>query len=240
MISLVVNLAKGERVQAAMIGRDSILGGFAAFGDQIALDSAVVLIPGTASTLDLDRLRAAAEQSSTMRSLLIRHGLAIHAQILHTAGCNAVHTVELRLARCLSQTHDLSGDVRLDLTQEALAQMIGARRNSVSLVASTLQQSNFIRYSRGRIDITNLEGLRTTACECYPAVKAQYERLLRSASALMTRCLQIAEAWGTVFGPTPICGSLGRISHSGMCLPRRGGGRTTTAPPQLQSLPEGN
>ena len=182
VISLVVNLAKGERVQAAMIGRDSILGGFSAFGDQIALDSAVVLIPGTASTLDLDRLRAAAERSSTMRTLLVRHGLAIHAQILHTAGCNAVHTVESRLARCLSQTHDLSGDFRLDLTQEALAQMIGARRNSVSLVASTLQQSNFIRYSRGRIDITNLEGLRTTACECYPTVKTQYERLLRVGS----------------------------------------------------------
>ncbi len=183
VISLVVNLAKGERVQAAMIGRDSIFGAFSAFGDQIALDSAVVLIPGAASTLDLDRLRAAAEQSSNMRSLLVRHELAIHAQILHTAGCNAVHTVEARLARCLSQTHDLSGDFRLDLTQEALAQMIGARRNSVSLVASTLQQSNFIRYSRGRIDITNLDGLRTTACECYPIVKAQYERLLRVRSS---------------------------------------------------------
>jgi CRP-like cAMP-binding protein len=183
VISLVVNLAKGERVQAAMIGRDSIFGALAAFGDQIALESAVVLVPGTAATLDLDRLRAAAEQSSTMRSLLVRHGLAIHAQILHTAGCNAVHTVEARLARCLSQTHDLSGDFRLDLTQEALAQMIGARRNSVSLVASTLQQSNFIRYSRGRIDITNLDGLRTTACECYPVVKAQYERLLRARSS---------------------------------------------------------
>jgi CRP-like cAMP-binding protein len=179
VISLVVNLAKGERVQAAMIGRDSILGGFSAFGDQIALDSAVVLIPGTASTLDLDRLRAAAEQSSTMRSLLVRHGLAIHAQILHTAGCNAIHTVESRLARCLSQTHDLSGDFRLDLTQEALAQMIGARRNSVSLVANTLQQAKFIHYSRGHIEITNLDGLSKTACECYATVKAQYNRLLR-------------------------------------------------------------
>ena len=182
VISLVVNLAKGERVQTAMIGRDSILGAFAAFGDPIALDSAVVLVPGTASTLDLDRLRAAAERSPNMRSLLVRHGLAIQAQVLHTAGCNAVHTVESRLARCLLQTHDLSGDFRLDLTQEALAQMIGARRNSVSLVASTLQQSNFIRYSRGRIDITNLDGLRTTACECYPVVKAQYERLLGARS----------------------------------------------------------
>ena len=179
VISLVVNLAKGERVQVAMIGRDSILGAFSALGDPIALDSAVVLVPGVASTLDLDRLRSTAERSSDLRALLVRHGLAMHAQTLHTAGCNALHTVESRLARCLSQIHDLSGDVRLDLTQEALAHMIGARRNSVSLVAGTLQQSNFVRYSRGRIDIINLEGLRNTACECYLTVKAQYDRLLR-------------------------------------------------------------
>ena len=59
-----------------------------------------------------------------------------------------------------------------------MAQMIGARRNSVSLVASTLQQANFIHYSRGHIDITDIEGLRRTACECYASVKAQYDRLL--------------------------------------------------------------
>lgn len=179
VISLVVNLARGERVQVAMVGRDSIFGVFAAIGDPIALNSAVVLMPGVASTLDLDRLHAASERSSTLRSLLTRHGLAVHAQIQQTAGCNAAHTVESRLARCLAQTHDLSGNSRLDLTQESLAQMIGARRNSVSLVASMLQQSNFIHYSRGHIEITNMEGLTKTACECYWTVKAHYERLLR-------------------------------------------------------------
>jgi CRP-like cAMP-binding protein len=128
--------------------------------------------------LDLDRLRAAADQSSTLRKLLARHGLAIYVQIQQTAGCNAAHPVESRLARCLLQTQDLSGDCRLLLTQETLAQMIGARRNSVSLVANTLQQANFIQYSRGHIQIHNLDGLRQTACECYATVKAQYDRLL--------------------------------------------------------------
>jgi hypothetical protein len=110
---------------------------------------------------------------------LIRHGLAVYAQIQQTAGCNASHTVESRLARCLLQTHDLSGGVKLLLTQEAMAQMIGARRNSVSLVASTLQQANYIHYSRGHIEILDLDGLRKTACECYASVKTQYERLLK-------------------------------------------------------------
>ena len=165
-----------------MIGRDSILGAFAALGDATALNSAIVLVPGVASTIEIDRLRAAADQSASLRSLLVRHGLGVYAQIQQTAGCNASHPVESRLARCLLQTYDLSCGSKLVLTQESMAQMIGARRNSVSLVASTLQQANFIHYSRGHIEITNLEGLTRTACECYGSVKAQYERLLRPRS----------------------------------------------------------
>ena len=66
VISLVVNLARGEHVQVAMIGRDSIFGVFSALGDPVALNSAVVLVPGPASTIDLDRLRAAADKSATL------------------------------------------------------------------------------------------------------------------------------------------------------------------------------
>ena len=179
VISLVVKLARGEHVQVAMIGRDSIFGSCSALADPVALNSAVVLVPGAASTLDIDRLRAAADQSATFRALLLRHVQAVYAQIQQTAGCNTSHTVESRLGRCLLQTHDLSGSDKLVLTQESMAQMIGARRNSVSLVANTLQQANFIHYSRGHIEITDPVGLRKTACECYATVKAQYDRLLR-------------------------------------------------------------
>jgi CRP-like cAMP-binding protein len=180
VISLVVKLARGEHVQVAMVGRDSLFGCLSPLGgDPVVLNSAVVVVPGLASVLDVERLRAATEHSPSFRSLLFKHALAIYVQSQQTAGCNAVHTVESRLARCLLQTHDLSGGSKLYLTQESLAQMIGARRNSVSLVASTLQQANFIHYSRGHIEITDLGGLKKTACECYAAAKAQYDRLVR-------------------------------------------------------------
>jgi CRP-like cAMP-binding protein len=179
VISLVVKLAKDEHVQVAMIGRDSVFGSFSALGDAIALNRAVVLVPGAASALDIDRLRAAADRSPTLRTALVRHGQAVHAQVQQTAGCNAAHTVESRLSRCLLHTHDLAGGAKLVLTQEAMAQMIGARRNSVSLVANALQQANFIHYSRGHIEILNLEGLSKISCECYATVKSQCDRLLR-------------------------------------------------------------
>jgi CRP-like cAMP-binding protein len=179
VISLIVNLSKGEHVQVAMIGRDSIFGVFASLGDPVALNSAVVLVPGIASTIELERLHAAPDRSATLRALMMRHGLAAYAQIQQTAGCNAAHSVEARLARCLLQIHDLSGGGKFVLTQELMAQMIGARRNSVSMVASTLQQSGVIHYSRGHIQILDLDALKKAACECYGAVRTHYERLLR-------------------------------------------------------------
>ena len=178
VISLIVRLARGENVQIAMVGRDSIFGALSALGYATALNTAVVLTAGAASTLELDHLHAAADRSTTLRSTLLRHGLAVYAQIQQTAGCNAAHSVESRLARCLLQTRDLSGSNKLVLTQESMAQMIGARRNSVSLVANTLQQAKYIRYSRGHIEIVDPDGLGKTACECYATVTAQYERLL--------------------------------------------------------------
>src|SRR5258708_14134716 len=85
VISLVVKLARGENVQIAMVGRDSIFGSFSALGDATALNSAVVLVPGMASTVDIDQLRAAADHSLTFHTTLARHGLAAHAPSQPTA-----------------------------------------------------------------------------------------------------------------------------------------------------------
>lgn len=178
VISLVLPLSRGEGVEIAMVGRDSILGAFAALGEPVSLSDVIVLMPGTASVLDVEHLRAAAEVSSPLRTALIRHQQALFVQAQQTAGCNAAHPVEARLARWLLRARDLAGSDSLHLTQELMAQMIGARRNSVSIVAHTLQQSNLIRYSRGHIEIVDPDALVKSSCECYEAVKVQYERLI--------------------------------------------------------------
>jgi CRP-like cAMP-binding protein len=172
IVSLVMEFKTGERVEVAMIGPDSILGAFS----KIALMKAVVLLPGAASVIEIDRLRAVASQSNALRETLLRHGQALFVQAQQTAGCNAVHSVEARLARWLLRVRDLRGSNRFKLTQEVMAQMIGARRNSVSIVANTLQKENVIRYSRGHVEIIDPDGLHRTACECYDTVRAQYQR----------------------------------------------------------------
>jgi CRP-like cAMP-binding protein len=178
VISLVVRLLNGDTIEAAMIGCDSVFGAVAALNGGIAINDAIVQLPGTASTLGVAQIRRAAADSVSFRTTLIRHEQAILAQALQSAACNASHTVESRLSRWLLRARDLSGSDSLPLTQEFLAHMLAVERSSVSLVAGTLQQAGLIRYSRGHIDIINVEDLRDSACECYLTTKAYYDGLL--------------------------------------------------------------
>jgi CRP-like cAMP-binding protein len=177
-VYLMVHLAEGQTVEVAMIGRDSVLHAAAALADGIALTDAVVLLPGSASVLDISTLREAADRSALLRNLLGRHEQALFAQAQQSAACNASHSVEARLSRWLLRARDLCDSETLPLTQELLAQLIGVQRNAVSIVAHALQRAGIIRYSRGHIDIKNVEGLRETSCECYDAVRTQNRRLL--------------------------------------------------------------
>jgi CRP-like cAMP-binding protein len=178
VISLVVDLADGQRIEAAMVGRDSVVGASAALDGRVALNTGIVQVPGTASILDVAALQSAAEHSADFRTMLMRHEQILLAQAQQSAACNVTHSIEARLSRWLLWTRDLSGSDTLNLTQEFLAQMLGVRRTSVSLVANTLQTAGLIRYRRGRIEVTDLEGLRTASCECYGRVKMHYDRLL--------------------------------------------------------------
>jgi CRP-like cAMP-binding protein len=178
VISLVVSLAGGGRVEVASIGRDSVFGGSAALDGSISLTDAIIQLPGVASALEVGALRAAAKQSIDFRTVLIRHEQALFAQAQQSAACNAMHSVESRLARWLLRMHDLAGGDQLRLTQDFLAQMIGVQRNSVSTIAHTLQQAGVIKYARGHIEIINREALKHASCECYEAVNVQYKKLL--------------------------------------------------------------
>jgi CRP-like cAMP-binding protein len=178
IISLVLRLAGGEMIEVAMVGRDSVYGAASALDGRTALNDAIVQLPGAASTIEVMHLRRAAAESAEFRSVLIRHAEFVFVQAQQSAACNATHALEARLARWLLRARDLSGSDNLLLTQEFLGQMLGVQRSSLSLVANTLQAAGLIRYRRGRIEITNLEGLMESSCLCHAAVKAQYDRLL--------------------------------------------------------------
>ena len=128
--------------------------------------------------INADALRGLSHEFPPLQSLLIRHEQVLLAQAQQSAGCNASHTVEARMCRWLLRIRDLTQSDEMSLTQDFLAQMLGVRRTSVSLVAGTLQRSGIIHYRRGHITIADVEALRSSSCECYDRVRSHYARLL--------------------------------------------------------------
>jgi CRP-like cAMP-binding protein len=86
---------------------------------------------------------------------------------MQSTACNAVHTVEQRLARWFLMAHDRVGKDEFPLTQEFVAMMLGTARPTVTIVAGTLQKAGLIAYRRGTVTVLERENLEDAACECY-------------------------------------------------------------------------
>ena len=176
VISLVVGLSTGELVEAAMVGKDGVVGAGHALDGKISLNRSIVQLAGEAAECSVEALMDAAFMRRSLMSALIRNEQIVFAQAQQSVACMAAHDTQARLCRWLLRARDLSGRDDLHFTQEFLAEMLGVQRTSVSPVAHTLQQAGMIKYTRGRIDIINVEALRDSACECYESIKLHYSR----------------------------------------------------------------
>jgi CRP-like cAMP-binding protein len=123
-------------------------------------------------------LRAELKRGGKLQGLLLRYSLTLLKQVSQTAACN--RNLGERLAHWLLLCQDRVGGSELRLTQEFLAQMLGTRRSRVSEAAIILQGAGLIRYSRGTITILDRQGLEEFVCECYRAVKDEFDRLFIS------------------------------------------------------------
>ncbi|MBV8792768.1 MAG: Crp/Fnr family transcriptional regulator [Pseudolabrys sp.] len=187
MISLVVELDSGDRVEAGVAGYQGVIGASVAFGDAIHLQTGVVQLPGAGLAMAADELRQLAEGSSHTRALLHAQQQFILAQAQQSAACNAKHHIPARLATWMLRARDATGTTRFALTQEFVAEMLGVQRPSVSIVASQLQGAGLISYSRGHVQILDETGLEQSACECYRTIQRHQHNLLPAAPAVTER-----------------------------------------------------
>jgi CRP-like cAMP-binding protein len=179
-VSLVLELTNGQMIESAMVGRDGVVAGGAALDDRDAMYKAIVQVSGDSLSVDVETVRQVARESEPFRTAIIRHEQLILAQAQQSAACNAAHNLEERLARWLLRVRDVTGSDTFELTQEFMAEMLGVRRTSVSIVAHAMQAAGLISYRRGHVSIDKLESLQVAACECYGTVKSLYDRVLQT------------------------------------------------------------
>ncbi len=164
-------LADGNTTEAAMIGREGVLGLSAAFDAEQRGYWTRVLIAGSALKIDVETIKQEFQRGGAMQRLLLTYASARMAQLSQRAVCNGRHTVEERLRSWLLMMQDRAGEGRLQLTHEQIAAHLGARRAGITNAAVALRDAGILTYSRGVLSINDREALESSACECYRVLR---------------------------------------------------------------------
>jgi CRP-like cAMP-binding protein len=174
-ISLMIDMADGQTVATAGLGREGAVGILSVLGPSPSGVTAVVRAAGTASRIAACRFHAAFNRSSAIRHVVQFHMRAMLIQFQLGAACNALHPVKARMARWLLHLHDHVDNDVLPLTQESLSQILGVRRTTVTLLTRNLREAGAIRSDRrGQVEIDRSR-LAAAACECHCAMRREIE-----------------------------------------------------------------
>lgn len=178
IVSLLYTMENGASAEMGLTGNDGVVGIALFMGGGTMPNRAVVQSAGGAVRMTAKVLQDEFARGGKFQHMLLRYTQALITQISQTAVCNRLHSVEQQLCRWLLLSHDRIRSDELIMTQELIADMLGVRREGVTVAAGRLQDLGAISYVRGRITILDRDKLEETVCECYQVVKDEFQRLL--------------------------------------------------------------
>jgi len=179
VVSVLVPMGEEPSVEAAVVGFEGVVGLPVALGNGIGPHEVIVQVDAAGWRMGADHFRGLLPDCPDLRDVLQRYALTFMNQTARSSACNRMHEIHQRLARWLLLVHDRVPGDEFGLTQEYLSEMLGVRRPSVSLAASTLHHAGLIDYRWGRITVLNRPGLEQAACEDYRQTVDEYEMTFR-------------------------------------------------------------
>jgi len=176
LISLLTAVDKRRTLEVGMVGNEGMTGIPVVLGIDVSGVRALVQGEGKALRMSSISFRKVCDRDRPLQQALFRYTHALMTQISQTAACNRFHAAEARLARWLLMTRERVGSDDFPLTHEFLAHMLGLRRVGVTEAASALKRRKLISYSRGKIQILDVRGLKASTCSCYQIVNTAYQQ----------------------------------------------------------------
>ncbi|MBK4735133.1 Crp/Fnr family transcriptional regulator [Noviherbaspirillum pedocola] len=176
--SVLAVMEDGSSVEVGTIGSEGFSTIDVLTGSNRSLETVVCQIAGASLRLPLSVFREAMQTETVLGRLAYCYLRAYLAQVSQSVACNRLHTTEERFAKWMLMSHDRVPGDEIRITQEYLATMLGVHRPTVSLIARDFQRLGLIKYTRGVITIADREGMEEASCECYSAVRKQFERAL--------------------------------------------------------------
>ena len=171
VVSVVAVYENGSVIEMATVGREGCTGMQAFFGAKTSSVRLLVQIPGSAAKMSRAAFTRAMGSMPSFRGLMNAYVQAFLEQVLVSVACNGAHSLKQRLARWLLMMRDRCDDDALLITQDLLAEMLGAQRPSITIAARELERAGLIERGRRQVTILNRKGLTKASCECYQLVR---------------------------------------------------------------------
>lgn len=178
IVSLLYIMENGATAEIGVVGNDGILGISLFMGGGTTPNRAIIQSGGMAYTISSKDLRDEFALGGKFQSLMLRYTQALITQISQTAVCNRLHPIEQQLCRWLLLSHDRLDSDKLVMTHDLISNMLGVRREGITLAAQRLARKKLITSVRGTITVVDRHGLEDAVCECYKVVNDEYNRLL--------------------------------------------------------------
>jgi CRP-like cAMP-binding protein len=180
IISLVAGTRHGQSLEVAIVGREGVAGFADAMGGLGLPYRLIVQLPGLAYRVRTGVIEKHIYSCTAMHDLLMTYSQVLMHQLSQSALCSRFHSSVQRLARWLLLTAERAGTVRLPLTHDVIAQMVGAPRSAVTQAAAELRSAGIIAYQRGLITVRSIPRLHKRACECFDAVAVPMRAVSRA------------------------------------------------------------
>jgi CRP-like cAMP-binding protein len=178
IVSLLSITQEGSSAEVAVVGNDGVVGISYLLGCDSAATDALVQSAGRAFRISARFVKSEVETSCGVMKVVMRYAQAVMSQMAQTAVCNRYHSIDQQLCRRLLSALDRLPSDELDMTHELAANLLGVRREGVTVAARKLQDAGLIRYHRGHVAVLDRARLEQRTCECYAPSKTEYHRLM--------------------------------------------------------------
>jgi len=178
IVSLLYIMENGATAEIGVTGNDGVIGLALVLGGETTTSRAVIQSAGSALRLKARDIKTEFRLGGRFQELLLRYTQALMTQISQTAVCNRLHPIEQQLARWVLLSHDRLQSNELNMTHDLISNMLGVRREGITLAARKLAARKLIKNDRGTITVIDRKGLEAASCECYQIVNSEYNRLL--------------------------------------------------------------
>jgi hypothetical protein len=179
IVSVLCPLAEGTAPEVTVIGFDGVVGVAALMGAVATTNTrAVVQSAGHGFRIRASSLQSAIDHDAVLRNLLLRYAMAVQTQMAQIGACNRFHGIEQQVCRLLLMCHDRWVSNRLSLTHERMANLLGVRREGVTVATGKLAAAGLISYHRGCVTLLDRAAMQVHACECHAVIKLAADALL--------------------------------------------------------------